>query len=101
MELIKKIKEAETQSQEIIENAKADAARQAERVNLEHRKMQAEAEQERKKAIKSATAAAQSQGLAEIENLKVQAEKSRQQLRNKAGSKMAGAVTKVINYLKG
>ena len=73
MELIKKIKQTEAQAQEIIERAKAEAAGKTEDGRKNQRRLLAEAEQERKKAIESAVAAAQSQGLAEVEELKTQA----------------------------
>ena len=101
MELIKQIKEAETQAQKIIEQAKTDAANRAEEAQKGRIQTLEQARHERKKSIEVAVAAAQSQGLAEIEKLKAQAEKNRQQLRDKAQNKMAGAVTKVMDYLKG
>ena len=101
MELIKKIKQTEAQAQEIIEQAKAQAAGQTEQGRERRRQALAQAEQERKKAIEAAVAAAQSQGLAEIENLKAQAEKDRQQLHHKVNPKMAPAVAKAMDYLKG
>jgi V/A-type H+-transporting ATPase subunit G/H len=101
MELIKKIKQAETQAQEIIEQARAQAAEQAEKARQGRRRSLELAEQQRKQATESAVAAAHSQGLSEIENLKTQAEKDRLELRDKAGTKMAGAVAKVMDYLKG
>ena len=99
MELIKKIKQAETEAQEIIEKANADAAKQAEKGRANRLRILAEAEQERKEAIEAAVATAQSQGLAETEQLKAQAETRHQELRDKAADKMAGAVTKVMEYL--
>jgi V/A-type H+-transporting ATPase subunit G/H len=101
MELIKKIKQAEAQAQKIIEQAKAEAAGKAEEKQENRRRLLAEAEQQRKKAIEAAVAAAQSQGLAEIEKLKTQAGKKQQQLRDKAAGKMPPAVTKVMDYLRG
>jgi len=101
MELIKKIRQAEAQAQEIIEQAKAGAAGKTEDGRKNRRRLLAEAEQERKKAIEAAVAAAQSQGLAEIERLKTQAGEKQQQLRDKAAGKMAPAATKVMDYLRG
>jgi len=99
MELIKKIKQAEQQAQEIIEQARADAAAQAEEARQHRRQLLEKAEQQRKKATEAAVAEAQSQGRAEVENLKAQAEKSRQELCNKARSKMAKAIARVMDYL--
>lgn len=101
MELIKKIRQSEAQAQEIIEQAKADAAAHAEQGRENRLEALAQAEQERKKAIEAAVAAAEKEGLAEIENLKTQAGKNHQQLREKIDSKMAKAVAKVTDYLRG
>ncbi len=101
MELIKRIKQAEAEAQEIIEQAKAQIARRAEEGRQKRAESLEEAERERKKAIEAAVAVAQSEGLAEIENLKSQAERDRRELRDKVNSKMAGAVAKVMDYLEG
>ncbi len=101
MELIKKIKQTETQAQEIIEQAKARTATQAEKGRSSRLKALQQAEQERKKAIEAAVDAAEKEGLAETENFKAQAEKKQQQLHNKAADKTAAAVTKVIEHLRG
>jgi len=99
MELIRKIKQTEAQAQEIIKQAKADAAAQAEQGRENRLEVLAQAEQERKKAAEAAVAAAEKQGLAEIENLKTQAGTQRQQLRDKANGEIAKAAAKVVNYL--
>lgn len=101
MELIKKIKEAEAHAQQIIERAKADAARQAEKGRESRNQILTQTERERKKAIEAAVAQAESQGLAEIENLKAQAEKDRQQLHDNVAGKITPAVEKVMDYLRG
>ena len=100
MELIKKIKEAEAQSQEIIDRAKADTVRLAEEGRKKRLAVLSDAEQQRKRAIQSALAAARSQGLAEAQKLKEQARKERQGLRQKAEGKIAAAAARVMNYLK-
>ena len=99
MELIKKIKQAEQQAQEVIEQAKAGAAKLAEKGRENRLAAVTEAERQRKKAAEAAVAQARSQGLAEIENLKMQAEKQRQELHDKAGRRLAAAVARVIDYL--
>ena len=101
MELIKKIKQTETQAQQIIEQAKADAAGQAEKMREKQHHILEQAERERKKTIEAAVAEAQSQGLKEVEQLKAQAEKDRRKLCDKANAKMAGAIAKVMDYLRG
>ena len=98
MELIKKIKESETKAQEIIEQAKADAAKQAEKGRESRLAATDEAAQQRKKAVDAAVAEAHSQASAEVEQLKAQAQQQRQQLRDKTGSKMATAADKVMDY---
>ena len=99
MELIKKIKQAESQAQEIIEQAKAQIARRAEEGRQKRAESLEEAEHGRKEATEAAVAAGESEGLAETDNLKAQAEKNRQELRDKASAKMAGAVAMVMDYL--
>ena len=101
MELIKKIKQAEKQAQEIIEQAKAGVASQIEKKRTQRLEALAQAEQDRKKAVGVAVSQAHEQGLTEAELLKKQGEKTCQQLHDKADSKMAGATAKVIDYLKG
>ena len=100
MELIKRIKQAEAEAQEIIERAKAQIARQAEEGRQRRVETLAEAERETKQAIEAAGAAGESEGLAETDNFKAQAEKDRQELCDKASAKMAGAVAMVMDYLK-
>ena len=99
MELIKQIKQAEAQAQRIIEEAKVLAAEEAEKARRNRLKILEKAQVERKKAIEAAIAAAQSEGLAEVEELNAAAEKKRKQLSEKANSKMAGAVARVMDYL--
>jgi len=101
MELIKKIKQSEAQAQEIIEQAKADAARQAGKGRESRLAALTQAEQRRKKATEAAVAEARAQGRSEIEQLKAQAEDQRRQLREKAANKIAAAAAKVMDYLRG
>ena len=54
MELIKKIKEAETQAQQIIEQAKAEAAKQAEQARQQRKEALEQAQHQRVKAIDEA-----------------------------------------------
>ena len=101
MELIKKIKQSEAQAQEIIEQAKAEAAGQAEKGRDNRLAAMTEAEQQRKEATEAAIAEAKSQANAEVERLKAQAEDQRWQLRDKTANKMATATAKVMDYLRG
>lgn len=100
MELIKKIKEAEAQAQEIIEQARIEAAEQAEKGRENRHQALTDAEQYRKKATETAIAEAQARGRAEVDKLKSQAENKRQELRDKTSSKMATAATMVTDYLR-
>ena len=99
MELIKQIKQAEAKAQEIIDQARADAAAQAEQAGAGRLEALEKAEQERKKATDAAIAAGEAEGLAEVEKLKAQAEQDRRQLRDKANTRMPAAVTKVMEYI--
>jgi vacuolar-type H+-ATPase subunit H len=101
MELIKKIKKAEAQAQEIIEHARIEAAEQAEKGREKRHQALMDAEQHRKKATETAIAEAQARGSAEVDKLKAQAENKRQELCNKTGSRMATGAAKVTDYLRG
>lgn len=101
MELIQKIKKAEAQAQEIIEQAKIEAAEQVEKGRENRHHALADAEQHRKKATEAAIAEAQSRGRVEVEKLKSKAEQQRRELRDKTGGKMAAAAAKVMDYLRG
>ena len=101
MELIQKIKKAEAQAQEIIEQARIEATEQAEKGRDKRRQTLTDAEQHRKRATEAAIAEAQARGSAEVNKLKAQAENKRHELRNKTGSRMAAAAAKVMDYLRG
>ena len=101
MELIKRIKKAEAQAQEVIEQARIEVAEQVEKGRENRRQALMDAEQHRKKATETAIAEAQARGSAEVDKLKSQAENERQELRNKTGSRMATAAAKVTDYLRG
>jgi len=88
MELIKNIKKAEAQAHEIIEQARIEAAEQAEK-----------GRENRRQAL--AIAEAQARGRAEVDKLKAQAESKRQELRNKTSGRMATGAAKVTDYLRG
>jgi vacuolar-type H+-ATPase subunit H len=101
MELIKQIKEAETQAQKIIEQATADAAKNAQNLREKHQQALADADQQRKKTIEAAVKKAEQQALAEIKALNAEAEKNRKQLHGKSADKIPPAVKTVTDYLKG
>ena len=101
MELIKRIKQAEAEAQEIIENAKIETTKQAQDAQDQQQQDLEEAEQQRKKAIEQAVNAAVAEAVVKTEQLNAQAEDTRQQLRRSATDKAPGAVAKVMDYLKG
>lgn len=101
MELIKRIKHAEAQAQEIIEQAKAEITDLADKGRDSRRQAILEAEQQRKKAIEASVATARQRGRAEVESLKSQAEERRRQLRDRTSSRMATAAAKIMDYLRG
>ncbi len=101
MELIKRIKEAETEAQEIIAQGRAAASEQAEEGRRNRLEAQGDAEEERKKSIEASVSAAESDARVEVDALKAQAEGQRRQLRDSVGSKMAASAGKVVDYLRG
>ncbi|MCK4886292.1 MAG: hypothetical protein KAS96_02830 [Planctomycetes bacterium] len=101
MELIKKIKEAEKQAQEIIEQSKADVLKKAESDKKVYQQSMDEAGAARRQAIADAEESAKQQGLAEVEELKSQAAASRQELRSRAEGRTVSAADKVVSSLKG
>lgn len=100
MELIKQIKEAETNAKQIIEQAKADAVRIAEQAYQEQTEKLKKAQDERKIAIEQAVAQAEKSGADQAESLKNEARQKIQQLDSQSESKMDGCVDKVLNSLK-
>lgn len=101
MELIKKIKDAETKAQQIIAQAKKDTADSAEQWGQQKCQSLEQAEQERRKTIDKAVLDAQKQGQADIEQLKKTAENQRQELKKTTVAKIDSSVDKVVNYVKG
>ena len=101
MELIKKIKEAEANAQQIVEQAKSEAGGLHAQGRAKHLEALEQAQQERQVAIEAAIAAAQSEGNEEIAHLKAQAEKNRLQLHHEAAGKMPAAAGKVTDYIRG
>jgi len=101
MDLIKKIRAAEAQAQQIIEEAKTASARQAEQGRNERLQVMEQAERQRRKTVEDAVAVAKAQALAEAEKLKTQAEKSRRRLHDKVNARIDKVTAKVMDYLKG
>ena len=100
MELIRKIKEAEKQAQEIIEQSKANVLKKAESDKKVYQQLMDEAGAARRQTIADAEESAKQQGLAEVEKLRSQAAASQQELRNIAEGKTASAADKVVSSLK-
>ncbi len=101
MELIKKIKQAEAEAEQIILQAKADAVKQAEAFRVNRQNTLEQAEKERKKAIETAVLAAEGQAKGEVEKMTAEADKRRRELRAKATGRLSQAAAKVVGLLKG
>ena len=101
MELIKKIKEAEKQAQQIIDKAKSEAAEQNEQFRQRQVQVLEEAEVARKEQTKAAVAEAEQKTKVELQDIQKQADKDRRQLQDKAMAKTDKAIEKVMDYLKG
>ncbi|MFC1738930.1 Tc toxin subunit A [Planctomycetota bacterium] len=101
MELIKKIKEAEKQAQQIIDKAKSEAAEQIEQFRQRQVQVLEEAEVTRKEQTKAAVAEAETKTKVELQDIQKQADKDRRQLHDKAKAKMDKTIDKVMDYLKG
>ncbi len=100
MNLIEQIKQAESQATQVIEQAKVQVTEQVKKANQQQNQSLGQAEQERKKAIETAIKTAEQQGLKEIENLKTQADKTKQQLHKKTIAAIPLAVDKIMQHLK-
>jgi len=100
MELIKKIKQAETQAQDIIDKARADVLKLADDGRRKRADATAAAETERKRALEAAVADAAAKGKTRVEQLKADSQDQRRALRDEVQPKMPAAVDKVVAYLK-
>ena len=89
------------QAKQIIEQAKADAARQADHTHQDRIKAWEEAEHRRNAAIEAAVTLAQEQAQDEVKDLKAQAEEQRRHLHHAVTDKTGPAAEKVLDYLKG
>jgi len=101
MELIKQIKECEAQAQQIVEQAKTEAAGRAEKERRKRQQALQQAEQNRREAVEKAAAQAQLEGLKEVERLKADAQHRCRQLHDKAKGRIDAAVAKVTSYIRG
>ena len=84
-----------------IEQAKADAVKDAEECRKKRVAAQTEAEQARRKAIDGAVAKAARQGQTEAEALKAGAANKRATLAQDTEAKIGPAIEKVVSYLRG
>ncbi len=100
MELIKQIKDAESQAKEIVEQAKADAVATAEDSRLRQAEQMNIAQEERKQAIDRALAEAEASGQREVEELKSQGAEERRQLEAKADASIDHCASRVMDYLR-
>lgn len=100
MELIKKIKEAEAQAKEIIEKARSDAGRIADKSAADRNsKLEAEGVK-RREAIESAVADAEKAGKSEVDALSNREAGTKQSLIDNAKQKMDAAVNKIVAAIK-
>ncbi|MBW8034725.1 MAG: hypothetical protein FVQ79_03485 [Planctomycetes bacterium] len=99
MELIKQIRKAEQEAKEIIEKAKVDAVQMGESWAVKRSEDLGKAEDERKAAILKAVAKAEEAGAAEVEALMSQGEQTRNDIANKARTKIDSAVEKVVKSI--
>ena len=99
MELIKHIKEAESQAKEIIAQAGTDAAGLAEGARFRKAELLTEVEQQRKSTIEAAVAEAESEAAGEVQKLRAEGQKQQEDLKAKAEAKMDKCVEKVMQQL--
>lgn len=100
MELIKQIKEAESKAKKIVEDAQKNASEAVENAKQEGNRQLESAGRERKETIAQAQSQGEKAGLAEAEKLRKQSIQVRQQLEQKAMTRMETAVKTVIDFIK-
>ncbi|MCK5565240.1 MAG: hypothetical protein KAJ07_08330 [Planctomycetes bacterium] len=100
MELIKQIKDAETKSRQIVEQAKAEAVRIADESRKGQDVKQKEAQDLRRDAVTAAIEQAEQSGQGQVEELKQQGIQQVEQLRSQVAERMNGCVDKVMQHLK-
>jgi vacuolar-type H+-ATPase subunit H len=100
MELIKKIKQAETQAKEIIEKARGNAVSLSETSANERNGKLEEAQAQRHKAIETAVAHAENTGQSEVEALSSKGAAKKQTLEDNARQKMDAAANKIVAAIK-
>ena len=101
MELIKRIKETESQGREIIEQARADSIKSAQDSKEEYTAMLNQAQEDRKAAITKAESDAEVQGQSQVDALKAKGSDEREKLAGYAKGKAAECVGEVVSHLRG
>lgn len=99
MDLIKRIQQAESEAQRIIEQAKQEAASMAEKAIEQRQSAWQQAQIHRKKVIEAAVQQAHKDGHLQVEALKSQVQAQHQQTIAKAHQLIPGAVEKVVAYI--
>ncbi len=100
MELIHKIKQAESDAKKVVENAQRQAADISIQTKDTIAALWEQARRQRTDAINSAVSAARKQAEEQISQMQQQAGQSRVAMIQQAKSKMNAAVQKVLEYVK-
>jgi len=100
MELIKQIRKAEQEAKDIIEKAKADIVEMNDSWVAKRSEELVRAEDQRKAAISEAVAKAEEAGAIEVEALMSQGAQNRNDIANKARTKIDSAAGKVLDSIK-
>jgi V/A-type H+-transporting ATPase subunit G/H len=100
MELIRQIKESETTAKKMVEDAQKNAAFSIDNAGRQRTERISQASQNRKQKIDNAQAEGQKQGTAEAQQLNAKSLQAKQQLEQKATTKMEAAVSTVIDFVK-
>ena len=101
MELIKRIKEAEAEAKNTIEQARIQAVKLAEDDQAKQDQELNAAEQQRKAAIAGAVETAEAAGQKECEELNTEGEQRKQELAARVRSRMDVCVGKIVSQLRG
>jgi V/A-type H+-transporting ATPase subunit G/H len=99
MELVQRIKDAEQQAKQIIEQAKKEAAALLEKTALEEEQMRRQLQQQRKERIAARVAEAERNAQSEVESLLNEGQKQIDALRQKAVGRMDECVRLVLSHL--
>ena len=100
MELIKRIKEAEKQAKDIVDQARTDAVAIAEETRRQTVVLDTRSQEDRRKAIEASVNSAQQQGQGQVETLVAEGQQQIQAATDAAAAKMDQCVDRVMNELK-